>query len=230
VKAAQLQWFMFAGCWSRSWLQPVPLAEDAITHLKASVPVYRDLAHPNLVKLLHAEAIGAGYACIFEWEQAECMGRRYPASREKFLQMTTETRSQIFEEILNFHLHVIASGYVAIDLYDGSIMYNFDDERTVLCDIDVYAKRPYTNHMGRMWGSTRFMSPEEFKLGATIDEVTNVYTMGAVAYALFANFDRSWEAWPLSRARYQVVQKAVSDDRPERQQSLHQLIEEWQSS
>jgi len=39
--------------------------------------------------------------------------------------------------------------------------------------------------MGRMWGSSRFMSQEEFTLGVAIDEITNVYPMGAVAFALF---------------------------------------------
>ena len=32
--------------------------------------------------------------------------------------------------------------------------------------------------MGRLFGSTRFMAPEEFERGATIDERTTVFTMG----------------------------------------------------
>lgn len=39
--------------------------------------------------------------------------------------------------------------------------------------------------MGRMWGSSCFMSPEEFAFGSAIDEITNVYLMGATAFALF---------------------------------------------
>jgi serine/threonine protein kinase, bacterial len=38
--------------------------------------------------------------------------------------------------------------------------------------------------MGRLWGSSRFMSPEEFGLGAKIDERTNVFNMGAIAFGL----------------------------------------------
>ncbi len=38
------------------------------------------------------------------------------------------------------------------------------------CDIDLYSKKPYVNKMGRLWGSSRFMSPEEFELNAMIIE------------------------------------------------------------
>ena len=33
-------------------------------------------------------------------------------------------------------------------------------------------------------GFLRFMSPEEFELNATIDERTNVFNMGAMAFSL----------------------------------------------
>ena len=202
--------------------------EQAIDILRNTVPVYRDLAHPNLVKLMDAEEVGGGFAMVFQWTDALCMGRQYPESHKKIMSSDIETRLRIFEEVLDFHLYVAKCNYVAIDFYDGSIMYDFDSGRTLICDIDCYEKAPYTNQMGRMWGSSRFMSPEEFSLGAAIDEVTNVYTMGAAAFALLAGYDRSAEAWPLGRASYDVVKKAVSDERSLRQQSVKQLIDEWE--
>ena len=84
--------------------------------------------------------------------------------------------------------------------------------------------------MGRLWGSSRFMSPEEFTLGAEIDEITNVYAMGATAFALFTNSDRSSEKWPFDTKSYDVVKRAVSDDRSQRQQSIQQLLEEWRAA
>jgi serine/threonine-protein kinase len=106
-------------------------------------------------------------------------------------------------------------------------MYDFQNEKTVICDIDFYSKAPHINLMGRLWGSSRFMSPEEFTLNAVIDEVTNVYVMGATAFVLFSEHDRSPEAWPLSPELFAVVKKAVSDERSERQPSIKQLIKEW---
>ena len=84
--------------------------------------------------------------------------------------------------------------------------------------------------MGRMWGSAKFMSPEEFERGAVIDEITNVYTAGAFAFALFGRYERDFNKWSLSRALYNVAMKAVSDDRGERQRSIKQFIEEWEAA
>lgn len=200
---------------------------DAIVRLKATVPVYQDLAHQNMIKFIKAEDIGYGFAVMFEWADGECMGRMYPLSRQKFLQLPYSTRLDVFDDILSFHAYVIKQGYVAIDFYDGSIMYDFIAKKTVICDIDFYSKVPYANDMGRMWGSSRFMSPEEFELGEAVDEITNVYLMGATAFALFAGYDRTLEKWQLSKELYRVALKAVSNERNQRQHSIQQFIDEW---
>ncbi|MFR5864122.1 MAG: hypothetical protein ACLUFV_02445 [Acutalibacteraceae bacterium] len=58
---------------------------------------------------------------------------------------------------------------------------------------------PYVNRMGRLWGSSRFQSPEEYALGATVDGVTNVFTLGALAFFFFGD-DRNKcaESWNVS--------------------------------
>ena len=62
-----------------------------------------------------------------------------------------------------------------------------------------------------------------------MDEITNVYTMGATAFALFAFGNRELEAWSLGKESYDVVKKAVSDERSERQQSINQFLSEWRA-
>ena len=203
--------------------------EDAIIRLKETVPIYEDLAHPNLIRFLEAEEIGGGFALIFEWVDAICAQRMYPADYQKFRELPLETKNRIFEDIMAFHVYVSEKGYVAIDFYDGGIMWDTENERTIICDIDFYQKSPYVGRMG-LWGSSRFVSPEERTDGAVIDEVTNVYTMGATAFCLFADSDRYPEAWPLSAERYAVVKKAVSDKRDGRQQSIKQIIAEWKTA
>jgi len=205
-------------------------AEEAVERMKNTVQIYRDLAHPALTRLIEAEEAGGGFAMVFEWTDAECMGRQYPMPRDKFMRMPLETRLRVFDDILEFHAYAAKRGYAAIDFYDGCIMYDFTSDKTVICDIELYEKAPFINSTGRMYGSTRFMSPEEFELGAVIDEVTNVYTMGAAAFALFASSGRSLEAWTLSPELYAVAKRAVSDDRDSRQRSIRQLIEEWNAA
>jgi serine/threonine-protein kinase len=142
--------------------------------------------------------------------------------------MPDSTRLEVFNDILAFHIYSIKQGYVAIDFYDGSIMYDFGTKKTLICDIDLYSKMPYINTMGIMWGSSRFMSPEELTLGAAIDEITNVYLMGATAFALLGGEkDRSIEKWRLGDELYKVAFKAVNYNRGKRQQSLSEFECEW---
>lgn len=230
VSDSEIRYFVkFAGAPTERASIP---AEEAVANLKLSVPVYRDLAHKNLIRLVGSEEISGGFAMVFEWVDGECMGRMlYPAQREKFSNLPQEARLQVFDDILTFHAYAVKQGYVAIDFYNGSIMYDLNAGKTIICDIDFYAKMPYTNNMGRMWGTSRFMSPEEFQLGAVIDETTNVYTMGATAFALFGSErDRSIEKWILRKVLYGVAVRAVRDDRNERQQSIEQLITEWNAA
>lgn len=84
--------------------------------------------------------------------------------------------------------------------------------------------------MGRMWGSSLFQAPEEYEVGAVIDEITNVYTVGATAFALFGEYNRNRDRWKLSDKLFEVAAKAVSADRNGRQQSIRQLREEWETA
>lgn len=204
--------------------------KDAILRLRRTVPVYERLHHESLVEYLGSEKIGGGFAMLFRWTDAKCMGRMYPEDRKQFLELPLQERMAVFREILSVMEYVASQNYVAIDFYDGSIMYDFARAKTVICDIDFFREMPCVNDMGRMWGSSRFQAPEEYQLGAQIDEVTNVYTVGATAFALFSNYDRTGEKWPLSAGLYQVAAKAVSNDRNARQQSIQQFIEEWEAA
>lgn len=200
---------------------------DAIERLKTSLPVYRDLQHKNLIELVEAKEIGGGFAMVFKWASGDCMGRMYPATRRRFMLLPVASRLKVFGDIISFFEYVASQGYVAIDFYDGSIMYDYESGKTTICDIGFFRKQPCINDMGRMWGSSLFQSPEEYEPGAVIDEITNVYTIGATAFALFGDFNRTMDKWQLNDSLFKVAAKAVSDDRALRQQSVRQFREEW---
>ena len=133
------------------------------------------------------------------------------------------------DSIFSFHIHVERENYVAVDFYDGSILYDFNKNITKICDIDFYQKRPYTNMMGRLWGSARFMSPEEFELGAAIDEKTNVFNMGAIAFGLLGGeLDRSFSKWDASKELYDVAIRAVDKNRSQRYSSVEEFYNAWE--
>jgi len=186
-----------------------------------------------LIRLVLSEKIGGGYSAVFEWTNAVCAGRDYPESRARFMALPQGNHVKVFEDIMTFHAHVAEKGYVAVDFYDGSIMYDFAQSKIIICDIDLYQKAPYTGGLGR-WDSAddfaQFFSPEELTQDAVLDEITTVYTMGQTAFELFADSNRLPEAWTLSAETYALIKRAVSNDRDQRQQSIGQLINEWKSA
>ena len=226
----------YAGCLTKEYTGKV---EEAIMWMKASAQIYEDIKHPNLIQLLWHGEIGQGYGCVYKWVNGESLHahwnfEKYPkythpqSPNVKFNNLELKHKLDCIDVIFNLHQEVAKQNYVAIDFYDGSIMYDFDTNTTTICDIDFYSKSPFKNEMGRLWGSSRFMSPEEFQLGEAIDEITNVFTMGAVAFELLGNnYNRSIEDWKASEKLFQVAKKATSNDRNQRYQSISDLYNAW---
>ena len=204
--------------------------ETAVARLRRSAEVYRALAHPSLVTLRQAVDVGAGHALVFDWTDATPVGRQYERSHV-VRSLPLEARVDAVQQILDFHVHAAEHGWVAVDLYDGSIMLDAGTGRVVLCDLDLYERGPVVNRMGRMWGSTRFMSPEEYQLGAPIDEVTNVFALGALAHTFLGDdATRSRAAWAGSDARFAVAARATRPERGARWPSVAALAEAWRTA
>lgn len=98
--------------------------EDAVERLKATLPIYMDLRHPNLIELVDAQDVAGGFVMVFKWAEGNCMGRMYPEEHRRFMNLPIEDRLQVFQDVLAFLEYVHDRGYVAIDFYDGSIMYD----------------------------------------------------------------------------------------------------------
>ena len=201
--------------------------EDAVHRLARAVSAFRALRHPHLVDLVEAKVIGDGYAVVFEWFEGENLRTPIRPNPQLFA-LSVEERMRMFGKILEFHRHVEEMEYVAIDFYDGSLIYSYQSGETRICDIDFYSKKPYANSMGRLWGSGRFMSPEEFTLGAAIDQRTNVFNMGATAFFLFGGtLDRSRDKWVAGDELYRIALKAVSRAREDRHGNVARFHEVW---
>jgi serine/threonine-protein kinase len=215
--------------------------KDAITRLRRSIPLYKDMNHPHLINLVEYFEVGKGYALVFDWFNGECLHSHwsFPPPHKynhpdspfyRYKQLPIEYRLESLKNIFEFHVHVEKMDYVAVDFYDGSILYDFKNNITKICDIDLYMKKPFINTMGRLWGSSRFMSPEEFKLGAEIDERTNVFNMGAIAFGLLGGeLDRSLLKWDAGQELYEVAIKAVEESRSRRFSSVEEFFNAWNS-
>lgn len=213
--------------------------QTAVKRLQQAATIFEDLKHSHLISLVDHIETTNGYALVFEWFDGENLHPHWsfpPPTKYthpdspffRYKQLSPEHRIHSLNRIFSFHVDVEKMGYVAVDFYDGSILYDFATNTTKICDIDLYQRKPLINTMGRMWGSKRFMSPEEFEFGAAIDARTNVFNMGAVAFALVGGeMDRSYDKWELGRLLYDVAKRAVDPNRENRYASVAEFYEVW---
>ena len=201
----------------------------AVARLRRAGDVYRALDHPSLVTLREAVDVGGGHALVFDWTDATPVGRQYEQGHV-VRSLAPPARGAAGQQIIDFHGHAASLGWVAVDRYDGSVLLDPADGCVTLCDLDFYERGPVVNRMGRMWGSTRFMSPEEYELGAVIDEVTNVVALGALAHTFLGDDEaKTRAAWAGSDAQFDVAQRAMRVERGARWPSVAALAEAWRS-
>ncbi|MBN9654101.1 serine/threonine protein kinase [Halobacillus sp. GSS1] len=216
--------------------------DDAVRRLKTAVPVYEQLEHPSLIKLKDHFPIREGYAAVFHWAEGECLHSHWshggPAKYTdptspyyRFRKLDVMKRLKALDTIFTFHAFVEERGFVAVDFYDGSILYDFKNDVTTICDIDFYRTSPSVNDIGKaFWGADRSKSPEEYELGSVIDERTNVYTMGAIAFGVLGGeTDHSFSRWEAGEGLYEVIKKAVSGDREARYRNVRAFMEAWKA-
>lgn len=232
--------------------------EDTICALKTAIPIYENIKHPNLIQLVKHYSVNDLYIAIFKWAEGDCLFDHWnfekyaknstlipPAKRFKQLSLSQKIISA--DVLFSFLETVSDSGYVAVDFYDGSIMYDFQNDTITICDIDLFRQKPAWNDMGEdYWGTKRLKAPEEYQYGAVIDEITNVYTLGALLFdSFFGNYSNSEiqkryqkhifepcsiENWELNRTCYEIAKKAVSKERKNRYSSIQEFHKDWKEA
>lgn len=125
--------------------------KESVEILKEAVHLYYDLRHPNLVKIIEDYEYGQFYVVVFEWTEGECLFDHWnfekyqrdtviQSPKEKFKQLSVSKRLSTIDVLFSFLQNVNKKGYVAVDFYDGSIMYDFSTDKTTICDIDFFKR------------------------------------------------------------------------------------------
>ena len=200
--------------------------DEAVRALRDAMPLY-SLQHPALTRLMAHGATDGGYAAIFAWRDAQPLRAVYDQVRRLPLLHALNMLDSVFD----LHAALAEKGLVAVDFWDGNVLIDFAQNEAIVCDIDLYRRKPAVNDRGRMWGSSRFMAPEEYEKGAALDECTNVYAMGALAFAFFGdNRDRKRKSWLGPAPLFPVAEKATQEKREARYPSLRAFLNAWREA
>ncbi len=198
--------------------------------------LHNQVQHQALAHLHNVIVCPDGLALVFDWLPGEVLydyithrgqqGRNNPGSPHyRFRNLPEEKIFESLDVIFDLHLVLVEEGFVAVDFYDGCIMYDFETDRTSVVDLDEYRPGSFILEEDRLPGSRRFMAPEEYVKGSQIDQVTNVFTLGRTVIQLLGS--GSMERLRGSKAMKGVVSRAVEPDRTKRFSSVEEFVDAW---
>ncbi len=221
---------------SQRWFVKHGNIPQTITWLKQAVRFHTAVQHEALPQLHNAFSTPDGFTLVYNWVNGEGLrperelhpGEIHP--RDRFCALPADEIVDALNVIYDVHLLIEKKGFIAEDFYDGCIIYNFEKKQTHLYDFDHYHPAPFINDRGRLYGSRRFMAPEEFQKGERIDERTNVFMLGRTAFVLLANSSNSRDDWKGSEAMWQVAEKATNADKQLRYQSVRAFVSAWHAA
>ena len=206
---------------------------ERVSLLRNAVQLRRSCDHRTLPPLHQIIESPIGPLLVYQWADGELIRtdaaiRDDPQSTfQRFRRLPSHEIIRALDLIYELHHQLAQLGWVAVDFYDGCMIYDFDHRELHVVDLDHYCEAPFINEMGRMFGSSRFMAPEEFERGARIDERTTVFTMGRTAAVLLSDGTLERQPFRGSTTLYEVVRRACSDDRRERYDSMAAFFAAW---
>jgi serine/threonine-protein kinase len=176
--------------------------------------------HPALPTFHQLIESPGGPILVYEWRDGDHLGTT-PDRRDdpdtafqRFRALPADEILDALDQLYDLHAKLTATGWVAGDFYDGALLYDFAQHQLTVIDLDSYVHGPYRNTMGRMFGSTRFMAPEELSLGAPIDDRTTAYVMARTALLLLGDGTLDRPTFRGTDAQYAVLQEATTTRYP----------------
>ena len=206
--------------------------EERIELLRNAAGLAARCPHPAMPELKNVLESPAGPLLVYEWVEGELLRRDpgNPASaHEKFRALPVADIVAALDVVFELHAMLAETGFVAADFYDGCLIYDFAAKRIQVMDLDGYHIGPFTNRMGRLFGSSRFMAPEEFELGAVIDERTTVFNLGRAAAVFLGDGAGNGDAFRGGERRYSVMAKACAPDPDDRYRTVGRFFEAWKA-
>ena len=206
---------------------------ERVALLRNAVRLRRSCSHFALPKLHNVIESPHGPLLVYSWVDGELLHadratRNMPQSAlQRFRRLPASEILNALDVIFELHHELAQTGWIAGDFYDGCLIYDFARQDIHVIDLDGYREGPSINGMGRMFGSSRFMAPEEFDKGAPIDERTTVFTMGRTAANLLSDGTLTRSAFRGNEAQYYVVCRACRSSRSQRFASVADFYAAW---
>jgi serine/threonine-protein kinase len=204
--------------------------------LRNAVELAGSCSHSALPRLLNVIESPSGPALVYEAATGDLVhvppdGRDDPDSAyQRFAHLPAEQLLGVFDVLIDLHMALAAAGWIAVDLYDGCLIVDLASGSLAVIDLDTYRRGPSVNDMGRMFGASRFMAPEEFELGAVIDERTTIFTLGRLVWHFGTRLTEAAQDFCGSTRVAHVVRQACQESPSERYATVGAFGRAWMTA
>jgi serine/threonine-protein kinase len=184
--------------------------------LRNAARLAQSVDHPLLPEFHGVIESPGGPVLLYEWREGEHLGtaraeREDPRTAfQRFRMLPPDEILTTLDQLFDLHDQLTSTGWVEGDFYDGTLLYDFGKRRLTVMDLDSYQFGVYRNDMGRMFGASRFMAPEEFSLGAPIDERTTAFVMARAGLVFLSDGTLDRAAFHGPEPLYAVLQEATT--------------------
>ncbi len=137
------------------WFVKEAVTDRGRHSLERAWAFHRAVRHRAIVPQVHRIAVGSdGAAVVMPWREGEVLypamvggprdrtGPGSPMARFRALPISRVLAA--FERVLDAHLAVEVAGHVAVDFYDGALLYDFGGDVVHLVDLDEYRRRSWS--------------------------------------------------------------------------------------
>jgi serine/threonine protein kinase len=215
----------------RRWFVKKATIPEARRSLIRATQFHAAVQHPAIIRPERILDVPDGPVLVYPWQDGTVLNHATTEGSDRtalarFQQLPLADVEAAVTTILDAHVAVAAAGHVAVDLYDGCFLYDFDSRQMWLMDLDEYQPGPFVLDADRLPGSRRYMAPEEFVRGAVIDQRTTVYTLGRTIWHLLD----SPGGWRGSPAQGRLVTGATRAAPADRHPDVAGLIAAWRGT
>ncbi|MBA8795788.1 serine/threonine-protein kinase [Friedmanniella endophytica] len=195
--------------------------------LARAAALHAAVRHPVVVPLVGVLDGLDGPTLVYPWCDGEVLSPQAeggPSALDRFRRLPVATVTAAVGDLLDAHRVIAAAGWIAGDLYDSCFLWDAAARRIRLIDLDEYRPGPFVLDSERLYGSSRYLAPEESVRGALIDQRSTVVTLGRTVQQLLASPDGGWRG---STAQAAMAERACADAPEDRYPTVSALVAAW---
>jgi len=223
----------------QDWFLKTGPTDASARALRRVVDLHARVVHPAIVPVLNSFHTAGVPVTVGPWRDGHVLlrstTRRHPQSPRideslpRFRALPLATVHAALDTILDAHLALDAAGYVAVDPYDGCLLYDFATARMHLVDLDDYQPPFVPIPASRSGGPNAFAAATQTRWDSRNTRADTVYLLGRTL-RLLMDAGSGERAWRGTLAQLAVVERATSVRPAARHPHVAALTEAWRAA